>query len=41
VVNGIKIRHEAGRCRWPLSCGEPSTGAFCVEHRGLIGRKAA
>jgi hypothetical protein len=36
------VSHEAGRCRWPLTCAEPTAGTFCAEHAGLLrARRAA
>lgn len=36
------VAYEAGRCRWPLSCGEPTAGTFCTEHARLLrARRAA
>ena len=36
------VSHEAGRCRWPLACREPTAGTFCAGHAGLLrARRAA
>jgi hypothetical protein len=42
AASGIVVSHEAGRCRWPLTCAEPTAGTFCAEHAGLLrARRAA
>jgi hypothetical protein len=42
AASGIVVSHEDGRCRWPLTCGEPTAGTFCTEHAGLLrARRAA
>lgn len=36
VIQGIKIEHEPGCCRWPLVCDGHTVSRFCDAHAGLL-----
>lgn len=39
AVAGV-VAHVAGRCRWPLVCGEPTAGKLCPGHAAMVRRAA-
>lgn len=41
LVEGVPPSHSLGRCRWPLTCSEPTARVWCAEHAGLLNGKRA